>query len=109
MIKEMAAGGAKWVRVEFFAEYGDLGGPGVFNWQKYDWFLTDLCPRYGMNVLGVLSYGIVRDTNPAYLLNKLNESAGHRRRLQPLYPRLRGPCNGDRRPLQRICTGMGDA
>jgi len=77
MMKEMASSGAKWVRIEFFSEYGDLSGPGTFNWQKYDWFITDLCPRYGMNILGVLSYGIVRDTNPTYLLNKINDAPDH--------------------------------
>lgn len=74
MMKEMASAGAKWVRIEFFAEYGDLYGPGAFKFEKYDWFLTDLAPRYGINVLGVLSYGIVRDTNPTYMLNRINDA-----------------------------------
>ncbi|HEY7909024.1 MAG TPA: hypothetical protein VIC60_09125, partial [Thermomicrobiales bacterium] len=73
MVKEMAASGAKWIRVEFFAEYGDPTGPGRMPYEKYDWFLTDLVRRYNMNVLGVLSYGIVRDTNYTYILNKVND------------------------------------
>ncbi len=73
MMKEMAAAGVKWVRVEFFAEYGDPTGPGEMKYEKYDWFLTDLARRYNMNVLGVLSYGIVRDTNYTYILNKVND------------------------------------
>ncbi len=71
--KEMAADGAKWVRIEFFSEYGDVFGAGRIPYEKYDWFLTDLCKRYNMNVLGLLSYGIVRDTNPTYALNKIND------------------------------------
>jgi hypothetical protein len=73
MVKEMAASGVKWIRVEFFAEYGDPTGPGRMPYEKYDWFLTDLVRRYNMNVLGVLSYGIVRDTNYTYILNKVND------------------------------------
>ncbi|MDQ6604419.1 MAG: glycoside hydrolase family protein [Chloroflexota bacterium] len=73
IVKEMAASGAKWVRIEFFAEYGDPSGPGRMPYEKYDWFLTDLCKRYNMNVLGLLSYGIVRDTNYTYALNKVND------------------------------------
>ena len=73
MVKEMAASGVKWIRVEFFAEYGDPTGPGRMPYEKYDWFLTDLMRRYNMNVLGVLSYGIVRDTNYTYVLNKVND------------------------------------
>ena len=73
MVKEMAASGVKWIRVEFFAEYGDPTGPGRMPYEKYDWFLTDLMRRYNMNVLGVLSYGIVRDTNYTYALNKVND------------------------------------
>ncbi|MCA1723008.1 MAG: glycoside hydrolase family protein [Thermomicrobia bacterium] len=75
LVKQMAESGAKWVRIEFFAEYGDLSGPGRMPYEKYDWFLTDLCKRYNMNVLGLLSYGIVRDTNPTYILNKVNDPA----------------------------------
>jgi putative glycosyl hydrolase len=75
IVKEMAASGAKWVRIEFFAEYGDPTGPGRMPYEKYDWFLTDLCKRYNMNVLGLLSYGIVRDTNYTYILNKVNDPA----------------------------------
>ncbi len=75
MVKEMAASGVKWVRVEFFAEYGDPTGPGRMPYEKYDWFLTDLMRRYNMNVLGLLSYGIVRDTNYTYILNKVNDPA----------------------------------
>ncbi len=75
MVKEMANVGVKWVRVEFFAEYGDPTGPGDMRYDKYDWYLTDLLRRYNMNVLGVLSWGIVRDTNYTYALNKLNDPA----------------------------------
>src|SRR5215472_8391105 len=73
MVKEMASVGVKWVRVEFFAEYGDPNGPGQMRYDKYDWYLTDLLRRYNMNVLGVLSWGIVRDTNYTYALNKIND------------------------------------
>lgn len=73
MVKEMASVGVKWVRVEFFAEYGDPTGPGVMRYDKYDWYLTDLLRRYNMKVLGVLSYGIVRDTNWTYALDKVND------------------------------------
>ena len=55
IVKEMAASGAKWVRIEFLAEYGDPFGPGRMPYEKYDWFLTDLVRRYNMNVPGVLS------------------------------------------------------
>lgn len=73
MIKQMAAGGASWIRIEFFAEYGDTTGPGAMNWAKYDWFVTDLCPRYHLNILGVISFGALRDSNAAYALGKIND------------------------------------
>jgi len=56
---ELAAAGVKWIRMEFFADYDGTVAPGDINWSKYDWFIKELAPKYGLKVLGLLNVGIV--------------------------------------------------
>ena len=56
---ELQALGAKWVRMEFFADYDGSVKPGDINWAKYDCFINDIAPRYGLKVLALLNVGMV--------------------------------------------------
>lgn len=57
--KELQALGAKWVRMEFFADYDGSVAPGDINWAKYDYFIQELAPKYGLKVLALLNVGMV--------------------------------------------------
>ena len=56
---ELAAAGVKWVRMEFFADYDGSVKAGDINWAKYDWFIKELAPKYGLKVLALLNVGMV--------------------------------------------------
>ncbi|MCX7623549.1 MAG: glycoside hydrolase family protein [Thermomicrobium sp.] len=74
MMAEMARMGARWVRIEFHAEYDQPTGPGWIDWNTHDWYLFDLAPRYGMRVLGVLGSGILADLDPTYAFSRINDT-----------------------------------
>jgi hypothetical protein len=57
--KELAGVGAKWIRMEFFADYDGTVAPGDINWSKYDWFINELAPKYDLKVLALLNVGMV--------------------------------------------------
>ena len=57
--REIASAGAKWIRMEFCADYDGSVQPGDINWAKYDWFINELAPRYGLKVLALLNVGMV--------------------------------------------------
>ena len=56
---ELAAAGVRWVRMEFFADYDGTVKAGDINWAKYDWFIKELAPKYGLKVLALLNVGMV--------------------------------------------------
>ena len=56
---ELATAGVKWIRMEFFADYDGTVKPGDINWSKYDWFIRELAPKYGLKVLALLNVGMV--------------------------------------------------
>lgn len=56
---ELAAAGVRWVRMEFFADYDGSVKAGDINWAKYDWFIKELAPKYGLKVLALLNVGMV--------------------------------------------------
>jgi hypothetical protein len=57
--QELAAAGVRWIRMEFFADYDGTVEPGDINWTKYDWFINELAPKYGLKVLALLNVGMV--------------------------------------------------
>ncbi len=57
--KELQAVGARWVRMEFFADYDGSVPPGDINWAKYDYFINELAPKYGLHILALLNVGMV--------------------------------------------------
>ncbi|MDW8005420.1 MAG: glycosyl hydrolase [Thermomicrobium sp.] len=73
MMAEMARMGARWVRIEFHAEYDQPAGPGWIDWAKHDWYLFDLAPRYDMKVLAVLGSGILADLDASYAFSHIND------------------------------------
>ncbi|HEY0071803.1 MAG TPA: hypothetical protein VGE04_17730 [Chloroflexia bacterium] len=56
---ELASAGVRWVRMEFFADYDGSVRPGEINWDKYDWFIRELAPKYNLKVLALLNVGMV--------------------------------------------------
>jgi hypothetical protein len=57
--KALAGAGVRWIRMEFFADYDGLVRAGDINWSKYDWFIKELAPKYGLKVLVLLNVGMV--------------------------------------------------
>jgi hypothetical protein len=70
---EIAQLGARWVRIEFHAEETGPAGPGVIDYEKYDYFIRVIAPRHGLKVLVLLNSGIVTDTDPYYWLPRLED------------------------------------
>ncbi|HEX8599979.1 MAG TPA: hypothetical protein VF952_15875 [Chloroflexia bacterium] len=56
---ELASLGVRWIRMEFFADYDGSVQPGEINWEKYDWFIRELAPKYNLKVLALLNVGMV--------------------------------------------------
>ncbi len=73
MMAEMALLGARWVRIEFHAEYDQPDGPGWIDWETHDWYILDLAPRYGMKLLTVLGSGILADVDRRYMFHRIND------------------------------------
>jgi hypothetical protein len=71
MAQQISQAGAHWIRIEFHAEYGQPSGPGYIDWRKYDWFINECAPKYGLKVLALLNSGILSDTDPAYSVARL--------------------------------------
>lgn len=57
--RQLAAAGATWIRMEFFADYDGTVPAGEINWSKYDWFIRELAPKYNLKVLALLNVGMV--------------------------------------------------
>ena len=73
MLTGMATMGAGWVRIEIHAEYDDKKGPGRIDWSKYDWFIKEAAPKYGIKVLALLGSGILADTDKTYQVTHIND------------------------------------
>ncbi len=59
MAREMKLMGARYVRIEFRADQRPGVRGGVVDFAKYDPFINDIAPRYGLKVLGLLGYAMV--------------------------------------------------
>src|SRR5829696_8190705 len=55
---EMREMGVRWVRMEFWA-HGD-----TFLWERYDPFIKEIAPRYGLKILALLNAGMVNYDDP---------------------------------------------
>ena len=73
MAADLARLGVTWVRIEFHAEINEPVGPGGIAYHKYDRFIREIAPRHGLKVLALLNSGILSDTDPAYVIERLND------------------------------------
>ncbi|NTW01542.1 MAG: hypothetical protein HGA19_09555, partial [Oscillochloris sp.] len=55
--------GVRWVRLEFFVE-GDDTEALTRTFARYDYFINTVAPRHGLKVLGLLSFGVIAETDP---------------------------------------------
>lgn len=76
MLAGMATMGAGWIRIEFHAEYDEQHGPGRIDWSKYDWFIKEAAPKYGIKVLALLGSGILADVDKSYQITRINDPLG---------------------------------
>jgi hypothetical protein len=70
--------GVRWVRIEFFVE-GDDAAALDRTFARYDFFVNEVAPRHGLQVLGLFSFGIIRGIDP----------------LDPTYGMAAGPFSTD--------------
>jgi hypothetical protein len=59
----LAETGVRWVRLEFLVE-GDDAAALDRTFARYDFFINEVAPRYGLRVLGLLSFGLIRGLDP---------------------------------------------
>lgn len=59
----LAQTGVRWVRMEFFVEGGDAQAL-ERNISRYDYFVQEVAPRHNLKILGLLSFGLIRDIDP---------------------------------------------
>ncbi len=50
--------GVRWIRLEFHADEGD--NYGAIDWRKYDWFINEVAPRFGLKILALFNIGILK-------------------------------------------------
>ena len=78
MASDLAAAGAGWIRIEMRAEHdpGNLGGPGYIDYRKYDWFVKECAPKYGLKVLMLLGSGLLDDpeVDPTVRFIRINDA-----------------------------------
>lgn len=65
MARELRFMGARYIRIEFRADEKPGTRGGEVNFAKYDAFVNDIAPRYGLKVLGLLGYAIVNWDSPS--------------------------------------------
>jgi hypothetical protein len=64
MARDLKYMGARYIRIEFKADPQPGRRGGELNYAKYDPFINDIAPRYGLKVLGLLGYPIINWDNP---------------------------------------------
>lgn len=64
MAREIKFMGARYVRIEFRADTKAGTRGGEINYAKYDVFINEIAPRYGLKILGLLGYGMVNWEGP---------------------------------------------
>jgi hypothetical protein len=76
MAADIANMGAEWIRIEFHAEYDYPSGPGPIDYDKHDWFINEVAPRYGLKVLAVAGSGMIGDMDQNWSFHYINETLG---------------------------------
>lgn len=79
MARELSRAGAGWIRIEIRAQHDSArqGGPGYIDYRKWDWFIRECAPKYGLKVLLLLGTGILDDNrvDPAVSFARINDAA----------------------------------
>ena len=59
--RDLARAGAGWIRIELRAEQDVTApaGPGYIDYRKWDWFIKECAPKYGLKVLLLLGSGLL--------------------------------------------------
>ena len=92
MAADIANMGATWIRIEFHAEYDQPSGPGPIDYAKYDWFINEIAPKYGLKILAVAGSGIIGDNDPHWNFRYINEplaAGGSNRYIDAYVDRVR--------------------
>jgi hypothetical protein len=64
MAREIRKMGARWIRIEFHAESRPGARGGYIDYNKYDAFINDIAPRYGLKVLALVGADAITAKNP---------------------------------------------
>lgn len=64
MARELKYMGARYVRIEFRSDKKAGTRGGEFNFERYDAFINDIAPRYGLKILGLLGYNMLNSEAP---------------------------------------------
>jgi hypothetical protein len=77
MARDLAYAGAGWVRIELRAEHdvNAPGGPGYIDYRKWDWFIKECAPKYGLKVLLLLGSGLLDHStvDPSVAFARIND------------------------------------
>jgi hypothetical protein len=77
MARDLAYAGAGWVRIELRAEHDDNapGGPGYIDYRKWDWFIKECAPKYGLKVLLLLGSALLdhSSVDPSASFSRIND------------------------------------
>ncbi|CAA9579303.1 MAG: hypothetical protein AVDCRST_MAG18-2930 [uncultured Thermomicrobiales bacterium] len=79
MARDLAYAGAGWVRIELRADHdaNALGGPGYIDYRKWDWFIKECAPKYGLKVLFLLGSAVIKHSavDPTVSFSRINDPA----------------------------------
>ncbi len=79
MARDLAFAGAGWVRIELRADHDGSaqGGPGYIDYRKWDWFIKECAPKYGLKVLLLLGSAVIdhSSVDPTVSFSRINDPA----------------------------------
>ena len=79
MARDLAFAGAGWVRIELRADHDGnaQGGPGYIDYRKWDWFIEECAPKYGLKVLLLLGSAVIdhSSVDPTVSFSRINDPA----------------------------------
>jgi hypothetical protein len=77
MARDLAYAGAGWVRIELRADHDSPadGGPGYIDYRKWDWFIKECAPKYGLKVLLLLGSAVINHSasDPTVSFSRIND------------------------------------
>ena len=77
MARDLAYAGAGWVRIELRADHDSpaQGGPGYIDYRKWDWFIKECAPKYGLKVLLLLGSAVINHSaaDPSVSFSRIND------------------------------------